>query len=200
MIKKLTFLLFLCAFAFLAQANAQTDAAAEKQAAIRELMAIFNEDNGIEKLMEIMTAQTDESAKKIFQQTLDEDKTLTPAEKKAASEAFLSDQAGTFKRFQEKMFERLNLTQLIVDISTAVYEKHYTLEEIREIIAFYKKPVGQKTLKLTPVIFAESMQALMEKLEPKLREVTKEVEREMRQEFEQKIKAQKPRPKQPVTK
>lgn len=198
MIKKLTFLLLLFAFAFLAESRAQTPSTTEKQAAIKELLAIFNEDASIEKLMAAFSTQTDEIAKTTIKRMLDEDKTLPSDQRKAVEDLLLNDTTNMFKRYQDKLMSRLNLAQMVEEISTAIYEKHYTLEEIRELTAFYKSPLGRKTLKLTPEIFGESMQILMEKLPPKITEVTKEIEKEMRREFEEKIKTQKSTTKKPV--
>ncbi|SFE48441.1 hypothetical protein SAMN05216167_114114 [Spirosoma endophyticum] len=37
-----------------------------------------------------------------------------------------------------------------------VYDKHYTHDEIKELLAFYKSPLGQKTIKELPTIMQES--------------------------------------------
>lgn len=199
MIKKLTFLLFLFTFAFFAEAHAQSVVAPEKKAAIKELIAIINEDNSVDKLMEMMNAQSDDLSKKTVKRWLDEDKTLSPADKKTVEDLLLNSEPSFFRRYQDKLVQRLNLSEMLEEIMTAVYEKHYTLEEIREIIVFYKSPVGQKTLKLTPQIFAETMGVLMDKMMVKMTEVTKELENEMRREFEEKVKAQKQNRKKPVS-
>jgi hypothetical protein len=38
-----------------------------------------------------------------------------------------------------------------------LYDRHYTLEEIRAMIAFYESPVGKKVIEVTPLMTAESM-------------------------------------------
>jgi hypothetical protein len=39
----------------------------------------------------------------------------------------------------------------------ALYARNFTVEEIRQVTAFYRSPVGQKFLEKTPVIAQESM-------------------------------------------
>lgn len=39
-----------------------------------------------------------------------------------------------------------------------IYKKHFTQEEIKELIAFYESPIGMKMSKETPAITQESMQ------------------------------------------
>jgi hypothetical protein len=47
----------------------------------------------------------------------------------------------------------------IVNLIIPVYEKHYSEQDIEQVIIFYKSPIGQKTIALTPIITQESMVA-----------------------------------------
>jgi hypothetical protein len=52
-----------------------------------------------------------------------------------------------------------------------IYAAHFSPEEIRELLAFYRSPVGQKSLKETPKIAREAIQAsaaLLKDLQPRL--------------------------------
>ncbi|HEX8736516.1 MAG TPA: DUF2059 domain-containing protein [Pyrinomonadaceae bacterium] len=198
MIKKLTFTLFLFAGAFLAQANAQTGVALEKQAAIKELVAIVYADDDVEELMKIVSSQVQATSKTIFKTLLDERTDLTPAERKLLEDSFAASQGEAAKRYQEKFVQKLNFNAMIAEISIAIYDKHYTLEEIRDLIAFYKTPTGQKSLKLTTTIMTDSFQAIQEKLLPRMPVIIKEIEEEIRKDAEEKINAKKPRPKKPA--
>lgn len=46
-----------------------------------------------------------------------------------------------------------SLTEEIIPL----YDKYYTLEELKAINAFYQSPVGQKVLSTSPQIFQESV-------------------------------------------
>lgn len=48
-----------------------------------------------------------------------------------------------------------DLTNLVIPI----YEKHFTQDEIRELIAFYRSPIGTKMISVLPQLTQESMQA-----------------------------------------
>lgn len=50
----------------------------------------------------------------------------------------------------------------IVDLVIPTYEKHYSEQDIEQLIIFYKSPIGQKTIALTPLITQESMIARQE--------------------------------------
>ena len=40
-----------------------------------------------------------------------------------------------------------------------VYDRHFTLEELNAMVAFYRTPTGQKALEVMPLLTTESMQA-----------------------------------------
>jgi hypothetical protein len=59
---------------------------------------------------------------------------------------------GFWTKFQQKM----NAHELI-DLIIPVYDKYYTLEDLKTVNAFYETPVGQKVLSTLPQIMQETM-------------------------------------------
>jgi uncharacterized protein len=57
-------------------------------------------------------------------------------------------------------FERLMTAQLteLMDAIPAVYARYLTVDEMREIVAFYRTPTGAKVVKVMPEIMGETMQ------------------------------------------
>lgn len=65
-----------------------------------------------------------------------------------------------------KDFERIRLAHLramMKDIPD-IYARHLTAEEMREIIAFYRTPVGGKQLNVLPQIMTEAFAAVLPRL------------------------------------
>lgn len=58
--------------------------------------------------------------------------------------------------FWEKMKAGVNSDE-IISITVPVYAKYYTEEDLDQLIAFYKTPVGRKVVSVTPQIVQESM-------------------------------------------
>jgi hypothetical protein len=56
-------------------------------------------------------------------------------------------------------FEKLMTAQFaeLMDAMPAVYARYLTVDEMREIVAFYRTPTGAKTLKVMPEIMGETM-------------------------------------------
>jgi uncharacterized protein len=57
----------------------------------------------------------------------------------------------------EKEFMKTSMDDLVLML-VPVYEKYVTLQDLDDIIAFYKTPAGNKYAKNTPLIMQESMQ------------------------------------------
>ena len=49
--------------------------------------------------------------------------------------------------------------QELLNLIVPIYDRHFTHDEIRAIIAFYETPVGLKFIEMLPAITQESMQA-----------------------------------------
>lgn len=60
-----------------------------------------------------------------------------------------------FSKIETKFRERFVDEQ--TDIITSIYKKHFTLDELRQYIAFYNTPLGKKVASVTPSIQKESL-------------------------------------------
>ncbi len=60
------------------------------------------------------------------------------------------------EKFWEEFIKKIDSEEL-VNLIIPIYEKHYTSSEIKELLVFYKTPIGQKTISLMPLILQESM-------------------------------------------
>jgi uncharacterized protein len=59
--------------------------------------------------------------------------------------------------FFERMAAEINMNTL-VEMIVPVYQKHYTEDELRAVIGFYKTPNGKKMLEKSPLVLQESME------------------------------------------
>lgn len=62
------------------------------------------------------------------------------------------------EEFWDKMKSKIKADDLIALVAP-LYSKHFTEPEIEQLIAFYKTPIGQKTIQVMPLLAQESMQA-----------------------------------------
>ncbi|MGA9853183.1 MAG: DUF2059 domain-containing protein [Gammaproteobacteria bacterium] len=76
-----------------------------------------------------------------------------------ASHPDISPKAFTIiKEETNKMLADPHTTDQLVEMLVPIYAKHYTDEDIRQMIAFYKTPLGQKIIRNNPEIAQASLQ------------------------------------------
>lgn len=191
MIKKLALSIFMLTAVMFWSASAQTQASPEKQAAIKEFVQLINGDNKVEQMMNVMSAQLQMAKANLIKELLDEHTELTAAERAEIERQLAEDPKYSAQRMQERLLQKINFNEMVNEIAVIVYDKYYTLEEIRDLNAFYKTPTGQKSLKLMTPLFAETIQMTQERLVPKILDVIKEIDQENRIEIVQKINRRK---------
>ena len=75
------------------------------------------------------------------------------------------------KEIMAFMAEKMSAPGGIMDMIVSIYARHLTHQDIRDILAFYESPVGQKTIRIMPQLMQESMQGsekLMETYGPEI--------------------------------
>ncbi len=56
-------------------------------------------------------------------------------------------------------FKKQITEDAFIQMIMPIYDKHFSHQEINELIAFYKTPIGQKSTKELPLVMQESMTA-----------------------------------------
>lgn len=56
----------------------------------------------------------------------------------------------------DDLFSEMNPEE-VLELTIPVYQKHFTESDVQGLLKFYKTPVGQKFIKLTPTVTKESM-------------------------------------------
>lgn len=134
-------------------AAAQTAAPdADKATLIRELMQVNNALGSAETVAQAMLQHLTAALRQ-------RDPKLPPAVAKIVEEETLA----TFRN---------NQAALVTQVSQ-IYERHFSVEELRDTVAFYRTPTGQKLARTMPVVAHESMQAgqrWAQQITPKLAE------------------------------
>ncbi len=191
--KKITLLVaVIMLFAFQA-VKAQNEISPEKRQAIKDLISLINKDNKSEDLFKAMMFQMEEMNVEIIKTILDERTDLTQAERKNLEKQLIENYSSQTKNFQDRLMQKLDYNSMTEEIMTTVYDKYYTLEEINDLIIFYKSPTGQKTLKTMQPLMIDTLKLTQEKLGPKIISVIQEIREEQKREIAKKAEEIMPR-------
>jgi uncharacterized protein len=190
--KIIVLVLTVLVFAFIS-ANAQTDIAPEKVKAIKELSALVNANNRSEEMAKAMMGQFNSIQADVVKAIINERDDLTIEEKDGLEKALITDTKSATQKLQNRLFEKLEYNSMIEEVMATVYDKYYTLEEINDLITFYKTPTGQKALKVMQPLMLETMQITQSKLIPKVITAMQELKEEQRNELAKRANELKPR-------
>lgn len=70
--------------------------------------------------------------------------------------ARLADFDAFAERFRALFAERLDFSQIIETVYPPLYDKYFSEEELREMLAFYRTPVGRKSIEVMPSLMQEA--------------------------------------------
>jgi uncharacterized protein len=177
-----------------AEARAQQTTPPEKAALIKELIELTGAGSNAVAVMNSVIAQVQSDSRKQFEAALEKMHSLTPEEREVLAEKEAEDAKRINDRVMQLFRERIDFKKITEEVSYEIVDKYYTADELKDLIAFYKTPTGQKSIKLTPQIFADTMQKTDEKLLPQLMPIINQVLEEEKQRIE-KLTPPPPKPK-----
>ena len=78
-------------------------------------------------------------------------------------------------KYRDRVVKKIDVNQLIEQVSYPIYDKYFTESELRDIIGFYKSSTGKKANAILPQLVGESMSRTNEILLPKMTSIMTEI-------------------------
>lgn len=143
-------------------------------AAVRELLKAMDYRNVVAASFRQMTASLPAAIKGGAEGAVRNDPKLSDAErtkKLAELEQGLPKVVDAIGR----MYADPALVDEMLEAMVPIYARHYTIDEMRQMAAFYQTPVGQKSLRLMPQLMAEGMQVGQRIMMPRMNKLMQEL-------------------------
>jgi hypothetical protein len=99
-------------------------------------------------------------------------------EGKAQWEQARKKQQEEMRTFKERLYNRIDYAKYAEEIYLPLFDKHFTSDELKELIAFYKTKSGQKSVKILPDLAIGGMLEGATMLQEESEKVARELERE----------------------
>ncbi len=148
-----------------APAAAQIDPAAASAA--KELMDAMK----VREMMRMSFAQIQQNLPQMMMQgaagAINANAKLSAAQKKSAIAEVEKELPAAAKAFGETMNDPKLMDELMGEMMP-LYAKHFSGDELRGMIAFYRSPLGQKMLQTMPQLMGESMQISQRVVMPRM--------------------------------
>jgi len=171
-------LAFSSPLSFAQNAAAEPQAAAVDPAALAATGELFEAMNYravaqgmLEQMRRTMPAMMTQSATA----AIDNNPKLNAAEKKNAHEK-LNKELPRAVSLSDGVFGDPSLVDEMLRATAQIYARHFTVDELHQIAAFYKTPVGTKMLATMPQLMAESMQVGQQVVIPRVAAIMQKLE------------------------
>ena len=129
------------------RAIAQSEPSAETMQAAKDLMAIMTPDT-VRQMVTGMTSQVWPSIEREVR-----------GKRSDIDQATLSELRTEFENIQMRY-----MANVMAD-APAIYARHFSTAELRDMMAFYKTPTGQKSLKVMPQVMTDVFALIMPKMQ-----------------------------------
>jgi len=159
-------------------AHAQNPPATEKKALVKELMRLMNATSNSEAFANQMLENMREPFVTLVSQGLQREfqaQKLSPAEQQRLKSETEEAARHILARIRTEFPKRINLDELLDQVGLEMYGKHFTEEELRELVALYRSPAAQKLVRILPQILAETSPKIEELMAPALNQLVGEL-------------------------
>jgi len=127
-------------------ARPQSAPHAETMQAARDLVALVTKET-MRQMVQQVTAQVWPR----IEQSLRAKQSITDSQ--------LSDLRKEYERIQFEFIAK------VMDDAPSIYARHFTASELRELLAFYQTPLGEKSLRVLPQVTSETMASMMPRMQ-----------------------------------
>jgi hypothetical protein len=79
------------------------------------------------------------------------------------------------QKLKEKLLEKMPFQELVKNVYMPVYQKYFTIDEIKEITKFYESRTGSKFVSLVPAIMQEEVTVFNQSYNEKVMQISKEI-------------------------
>ena len=136
------------------------------RAAIKELLDVTKTRDNLTRTYQAMSASLPQQMAQAMNAKIEE-ASITPEQKQKVRESMNAPFANAVKEGNTIVNDPKSI-DAAMDKVYPVYAKHFTIDEIKQLTAFYKSPLGTKTLTEMPQVVAETMNTGVTLFQPRL--------------------------------
>ena len=149
----------------------------QKRALIREYLEVTHVRKTADDILDAALSQAANDLPELLSEMLKSDSTLTAAEREQALQKVNEVTTRIMRRYAEGI-RQINFAQIMEDFTASIANKYFTEDELRDLIAFYRTPTGQKSISVLPRIFAESSSQLRQAIGPQVEHLMSDIVRD----------------------
>jgi hypothetical protein len=180
-LKCIVAVLLLVASAPVAAQNAESTISPAKRDLIRELYSAMKVDQMAEQSANVIMDQLNKQLPSMLAQVLGDSLELKGKPREELQRALIESSERVNTRIKELLPQRIKWAETMEQIFYPIYNKHFTEQELKDLVAFYTSPTGQKAIQVMPDLLKESMEKSAELMNPRLVQLVNQVLEEEKQ-------------------
>ena len=150
----------------------QSGPSPEKAQLIKDVLTAARANRNAQMGYDLALSQELKGMSAAVSSRIDGDPRLTADQKTEGKRLALAAINRRMTRLKQLMSEKINITQLVNDTYLKMYDKYFTVQELKDMLAWYQSPTGQKSLDTLPKLTDESMALINASVMPKIREIS----------------------------
>jgi hypothetical protein len=168
------FVSVLLLFVVASVADAQTTRVSDKRAVAQELLTTIGATQTAKAIFQSLISQYSTALAKDSVESF-EKKNWPPQSRERAKALAQEFYKNLSDRLRDEVPRRIRYDEIVTNIYLDSYESYFSESEMRELISFYKSPVGQKFLAFGPAMAGAIQQRSTRELESLTLSVTREI-------------------------
>lgn len=149
----------------------------EKRVLIKELYLATRADKLADSFTNVLLTQMERDVPKMISET-PEMADLINREREQAQKTIVETSGRVLRRFKELMPDRINFAEVMEQMFYPIYDRFFTEEELKDLVAFYKSPTGRKSIEVMPQLMQDAVQRSNKALNAKVMALLTEVMQE----------------------
>lgn len=180
--------LSLC-FVFASPTMAQDKPDAEKIALLKKLFALMNIKSVTDTILGSSLGQVEGELLKVFEGLATQNPSLTGPERAEIQSRVSAFSKRVSTKLLTRMQQKIDFVAATEQIMIPLYDRQFTINEVKDLITFYESSTGQKLVKAMPQITQEAMQKSTEALTPQVMQIMTEIMEEEKDAMEALMKS-----------
>jgi hypothetical protein len=153
----------------------QNEISEEKRQLIAEMVVLTKVDKQALEITNIMLTSMETPYLLSYNQAVEKRTDLSQSEKEKLKSSNKESYLSFSKRFRERFPQAINYSKYTEDSIYPLYDKFFTIAELKDLVAFYKTPTGQKVIETMPLLFKESSDLAQKNLLPSVLKLLDEI-------------------------
>ena len=150
----------------------------EKFKVFNHFFEVIGAEAQYNQMLAIITTQFSRGFSAAISKQVEKDAKISPENKDKVKALVSTYMQNAMQKMRSRFSKEIPFSDLVKNVYYPVYEKHFTVAELKEVIAFYESPVGKKFVKQTPALMQESVSLLNSQYNAKMLALSQQVAQE----------------------